>query len=208
MTVSEVAEVVKGVSYRSADLAEDSSTALVTLKSISRTGQFADRGYKPYVGDFRPKQEVHEGDILVAQTDLTQGAEVVGWAVRVPGSISLRRWSPHWTWRSCGPSRGCPSEFLLGALRDPRFRRHCRSMTSGTTVLHLAKDAIPEYALPVVDGERVAVYADKVRSLHALGDSVSKESSALARTRDTLLRLLMSGRVRVKDAEATVEAVV
>ena len=65
-------------------------------------------------------------------------------------------------------------------------------------------------ALPV----RLAADSTRERLLRAgfgpsrQGATVMRENAALAQTRDTLLPLLMSGRVRVKDAEKTVEGVV
>jgi len=44
-------QVIKGVSYRSDDLAE-SDTALVTLKSINRGGGYRYDGLKQYRGDY------------------------------------------------------------------------------------------------------------------------------------------------------------
>ena len=69
------AEVRKGVSYRSADL-QPSTTALVTLKSVTRTGGFSHSGFKEYVGEFSGDQVLETGDIVVAQTDITQGGEL------------------------------------------------------------------------------------------------------------------------------------
>lgn len=83
--LGKITHVVKGRSYKSAELA-DSTTALVTLKSIDRNGGYKANGLKPYIGDYKPAQVVAPGEIVVAQTDLTQGAEVVGRGVRVPAS--------------------------------------------------------------------------------------------------------------------------
>ena len=49
-SVGEVADVIRGVSYRSDQLIP-SENALVTLKSILRGGGFTKNGYKPYSGD-------------------------------------------------------------------------------------------------------------------------------------------------------------
>jgi type I restriction enzyme, S subunit len=48
-------------------------------------------------------------------------------------------------------------------------------------------------------------FADAVRPLHELSAQVLLENAALARSRDELLPLLMSGRLGVKDAEKVVE---
>ena len=55
--------------------------------------------------------------------------------------------------------------------------------------------------------ERARAFSSEVVDLAAWAAAMSNESQALAATRDELLPLLMSGKVRVKDAEKIVEGV-
>ena len=197
--LADVVAVTKGNSYRSADLGP-SDHALVTLKSITRDGRYAIEGLKQFTGQYRPQQVISPGEIVVAQTDLTQAAEVVGRAVRVPASddytlvasldLAIVR-----------PLRGIDQTYLLGLLRQPQFREHCRSNTTGTTVLHLRSGAIEEFAAQLADSEVQAVYARATLPLQQVADSAAAENRTLAATRDALLPQLMSGKLRVRDAE-------
>ena len=76
-TLGDVAQTIRGRSYRSVELAE-SDTALVTLKSFSRGGGYRPDGLKAYTGRYRPEQVVRPGELVIACTDVTQAAEVVG----------------------------------------------------------------------------------------------------------------------------------
>lgn len=203
--LGEVAETTKGVSYKSADL-QPSATSLVTLKSFNRTGGYQVEGLKPYVGPYKPAQVVEPGEIVVAQTDLTQGAEVVGRAVRVPADSSAETLVASLDLAIVRP-RTLSSEYLLGVLTDESFREHCRSRTSGTTVLHLAKDAIPEYPAPIMQPGAVDQYTNFARPLLALGDILNREIKQLASLRDTLIPELLSGRIRVPEAEQSMAGV-
>jgi len=197
--LAEVVSVAKGNSYKSADLAP-SDHALVTLKSITRDGRYAAEGLKPFTGRYKPQQVIRPGEIVVAQTDLTQAAEVVGRAVRVPAShdytliasldLAIVR-----------PVHGIDQTYLLGLLRQSRFREHCRSNTTGTTVLHLRAGAIEEFTAQLADSEVQAAYARAALPLQQAADSATVENSTLAATRDALLPQLMSGKLRVRDAE-------
>ena len=207
VSFKEIATVIKGVSYRSVDLVE-SSSALVTLKSFDRTGGYAPRGLKGYAGPYKPDQVIAPGEIVVAQTDLTQAAEVVGRAMRVPPSSRHETLIASLDLAIIRPLEGIPVEYLLGLLLDGKFREHCKSRTSGTTVLHLASDAIPSFRVPVVAREVQLAYANFAKPLLEIRESLALENESLAKTRDTLLPQLMSGKLRVKDAEKTVEAVV
>ena len=75
--ISDVAQVIKGKSYKSAELAA-SQTALVTLKSFNRGGGYRLDGLKEYTGAYKPEQEVTAGDLVIAYTDVTQAADVIG----------------------------------------------------------------------------------------------------------------------------------
>ena len=70
-------EIIKGRSYKSTELAE-STTALVTLKSFQRGGGYREDGLKAFTGQYKPEQKVEPGELVVAFTDVTQAADVVG----------------------------------------------------------------------------------------------------------------------------------
>ncbi|MDQ1060762.1 type I restriction enzyme S subunit [Arthrobacter globiformis] len=201
---NELATVTKGVAYRSADL-RTSSTALVTLKSFHRNGGYSLRGLKDYAGPFKAAQQISPGELVVAQTDLTQAAEVVGRAVRVPGAPNYEKLVASSDLAIIRPRTNTPVEFLLGVMLQGRFRAHCRSRTSGTTVLHLGSDAIPSFPAPRVSSDQQKDYAAAARPLLELRDSLEYEAQSLGSTRDTLLPQLMSGKLRVKDAEKVLE---
>lgn len=203
---TELVTITKGVSYRSVDLRE-SSTALVTLKSFNRNGGYSLRGLKDYAGPFKDAQEIAPGELVVAQTDLTQAAEVVGRAVRVPEAPGYQKLIASLDLAIIRPRMHIPVEFILGVMLQGRFRAHCRSRTTGTTVLHLASDAIPTFLAPLVPGDMQVNYAGAARPILELRDSLESEMNSLASIRDALLPQLMSGKLRVKDAEMALEKV-
>lgn len=201
--LSDMCTVVNGVSYRSAELGE-SMTALVTLKSFRRDGGYSARGLKPYTGTPLPSQIVVEGEIVVAQTDLTQAAEVVGRVIRVPHSPLYNRLVASLDLAIVRPVAGVTPWYLYAVLLDERFRHHCRSRATGTTVLHLTRGSIGTYSAPLLSLADQHALAEAIEPLEAVRVAAEAESSALAATRDALLPALMSGRLRVKDAEKVV----
>ncbi|PXA75497.1 restriction endonuclease subunit S [Auritidibacter ignavus] len=191
-----IATITKGRSYKSAEL-QDSPVALVTLKNIDRNGGYKHDGLKPYIGPYKPEQIVSPGEIVVAQTDLTQGAEVVGRGVRVPASGNHDILVASLDLSILRPKDGMPNEYLLGLLSSEAFRQHCRSRVTGTTVLHLAKDAMPTWLAPVVSPEKQEGFAATARALLSRMDAYTTENNRLTSTRDALLPELLSGRIRV-----------
>lgn len=203
LPLAEIASVTKGVSYKSADL-QPSRTSLVTLKSFDRTGGYKPDGLKPYVGPYKPGQVVQPGEVAVAQTDLTQGAEVVGRAVRVPADESADVLVASLDLAIVRPQGDISNEYLLGVLTDEAFRQHCRNRTSGTTVLHLAGDAIPNYEAPVVSGADRDRFTSIAKLLLSRLDSTQREIVRLNSLREALLPELLSGRVRAPLEESLV----
>lgn len=204
--LAEVADVVRGVSYRSNDLTE-SDTALVTLKSITRNGEYAAAGLKSYAGPYGVDQVLRDGDIALAQTDLTQAAEVVGRAVRVRPSSRFSRLVASLDIAIIRPNGQLAQEYLFGALSHRRFQRFCQSHTSGTTVLHLKLKSIDGYDVPLPSPEHQDGFARAVRPVHDRIDAAVRENETLTALRDALLPQLMSGRLRVADIEQQLEMV-
>ncbi|MDP1007683.1 restriction endonuclease subunit S, partial [Klebsiella pneumoniae] len=65
--------------------------------------------------------------------------------------------------------------------------------TTGTTVLHLAKNAVPEYPLALPSKALIDAYAGQATPLFALINEKVQESRSLESLRDTLLPKLLSG---------------
>ncbi|SCG76600.1 restriction endonuclease subunit S [Micromonospora coxensis] len=204
VTLGEVADIAKGVSYRSADL-ESGNDRLVTLKCVGRDGRFQVEGLKRYSGDYKQSQVVKNGDIVVAQTDLTQRAEVIGRPVRVSVSGHAGRLVASLDLVAVRPGPYLSRETLLALLSTQAFREHSLSYCNGTTVLHMGARALPEFRFRLPSNKIVEAATDVMAPLLSRSDGARWEGKALADLRDTLLPGLMSGAIRVPSAEKAVE---
>lgn len=204
--VDDVAEIVKGKSYSSKDFVDSHHTALVTLKSFERGGGFRMDGFKPYAGAYKASQVVLAGDLIVAYTDVTQAAELIGRPAIVVGVPEYETLVASLDVGIVRPDPICSSrQFLYGLFKTDAFQLHAQSRTSGTTVLHLAKDGVGGFkfacpppsvvsafdALAATLSERRQMNSDLIRSLTAL--------------RDTLLPRLISGQLRLPEAAKAIE---
>ncbi len=139
--------------------------------------------------------------MVVAHTDLTQDAEVLGNPVIVQNVKGYKQLIISMDLVKVKPKVDKISKaFLYFLMRDRRFKYHCVGYSNGTTVLHLSKKAIPEYLTPLPVDLKV------VESISRLTDKVIKKVAAnqkniqtLTKTRDILLPKLMSGQIRVKE---------
>jgi len=89
--------------------------------------------------------------------------------------------------------------YFLGGTEA--FVAHAYAHTTGTTVLHLAKDAVPSFTFARPSTRLVERFdALAGRALDRI-QALEEESGTLAALRDTLLPKLISGEVRVTAAE-------
>ena len=196
--VDDVATITKGRSYRRREL-DASDTALVTLKSFARGGGYRQEGLKAFQGEYKDEQVVHPGDVIVACTDVTQAAEVIGRSAVVSTTSSFRTLVASLDVLIVRPKNPSPGRaFVYHLTGSDDFVAHVLARTTGTTVLHLSKDAVSSFrfALPVrALAERFDQYAD---SLRACIQAIGSEVELLADVRNTLLRKLISGELRVQ----------
>ena len=205
--VAEVAEVVKGKSYSSKDLVETHNTALVTLKSFERGGGFRMDGFKPYSGAYKPAQIVRAGDLILAYTDVTQAAELIGKPAIVVGVNEFQTLVASLDVGVIRPNEAvCGKQFLYGLFRTDAFQAHTLSHTSGTTVLHLAKDGVGSYFFPLPTVQLAHAFEEIASAIGERKQTNSDAIRTLATLRDTLLPRLISGQLRLPEAVAEMEA--
>ncbi|WP_218877970.1 restriction endonuclease subunit S [Streptomyces sp. TLI_55] len=92
-------------------------------------------------------------------------------------------------------------EYVYFALRNMGLEE----MNSDSAVPGLNRDRAYSVPMKVPGSNRVREFTSGARTLFAVHHARQEESRALAALRDTLLPQLMSGRLRVKDAEKIVE---
>ncbi len=198
--------LTKGRSYKSLDL-KDSKVALVTLKSFLRGGGYRHDGLKPYIGKYRDEQVVEAGDLVIALTDVTQAAEVIGKPALVRKSSSYSTLVASLDVGIVRPLKDSPitREFCHQFMLTDRYNSHPLGYTSGTTVLHLSKEAPAKFTFPMPSIELIERITEIISPINARIFHAEKENEVLAEIRDTLLPKLISGELRVPDAEKFLE---
>ena len=202
--LSSIADFVSGYSYKGAELTE-SNIAMATIKNFDRKGGFKLDGYKEIVPSSKLKDTQHAElfDTLVAHTDLTQNAEVIGNAEPVMSKSGYSDIVFSMDLVKVVPKNNHISKFLIAAiLQDKKFKAHCLGYVNGTTVLHLSKKALPEYQLYLPDDLSALKPLDElVTALYQQISANIEEITKLEALRDTLLPKLMSGELDVSDTD-------
>lgn len=100
------------------------------------------------------------------------------------------------------PKPPLPEEFAYCLARSDEFRDFAiQSMTGTSGRQRVPPEALSHYRLVVPSEPVAALFRRMVRPLFAKASHASRESRALIALRDTLLPKLISGELRVKDAE-------
>jgi type I restriction enzyme S subunit len=96
---------------------------------------------------------------------------------------------------------------LYALFKSSRVQSVISEYATGTTILH-AGSAIPHIKVPAFEGGVLMKLASEAEELTAKLRSAKRQRSLLSGLRDALLPELLSGRLRVRDAEKVVEEVV
>lgn len=190
--VGDIAKVIKGKSYKSSEL-ESSKTALVTLKSFNRGGGYRLDGLKEYTGTYKPEQEVFAGDLIIAYTDVTQAADVIGKPAMVMSDNRYEHLIISLDVGVVRPNNSVYKYFLYCMAMTVAFQAHTQSFCTGTTVLHLGKDAVPSFEIAVPNEFLLKKFAEISESIFAKINENIKQSVRLQNVRDTLLPKLLNG---------------
>ena len=144
--MDDLVDCISGYAYSSTELVEESNTALTTIKNFDRAGGFKESGFKPIKISKEPKdgQFLDLFDIVVAHTDLTQAAEIIGNAELILTKGQFDKLVMSSDLVKLVSKRKEVNTFLLSALlKQKSFKDHALRYTSGTTVLHLSKKMHP-----------------------------------------------------------------
>lgn len=192
--------ITTGKSYASKEL-QDSSTALVTLKSFNRGGGYRPDGLKAYIGSYKPEQVVKNGELIIACTDVTQAAEVVGRPAMVMSNPRYSTLVASLDVMIIRPHAPNTTLFFYHLMRSTDYVNHIVAQTNGTTVLHLSKDGVPAFKFACPGSELMDLFSKIASPTFVKIENNFRESETLAALRDALLPKLLSGEIRVRQAE-------
>ncbi|MGI9256683.1 MAG: restriction endonuclease subunit S, partial [Salinispira sp.] len=140
-----------------------------------------------------------QGDLVVAHTDVTQDADIVGNPALVVKpdkyetlviTMDLMKVEGAEDWLS--------KEFLFYLFKSRAFKGHCLSCTNGTTVLHMSRKAVPSYKFKMPNREKIVTFTAVTKPTVEKTFANISQIRTLEELRDMLLPKLMSGKIRVE----------
>lgn len=188
--LADIAEITSGYSYKGKELV-DSDLGMATIKNFARTGGFQINGYKSIIPSKNVKQSQYASlfDMLIAHTDLTQNADIIGNAEPVLTTSRFKKIIYSMDLVKVIPKQNKISKWLLDLiLMSTRVKAHCLGYVNGTTVLHLSKKALKEFEIPLPnDPEELSGVTRIARNYLLMMSENMQENEKLIELKDQLL---------------------
>lgn len=172
--LTDFANFTGGYSYKGSELVP-SSYGLLTIKNFDRNTGFKLDGFKDLSRENNAKesQYVNLFDIIVAHTDLTQNAEIIGNAEIVLNQAEYEKLVASMDLVIVRPKENICNSLLYLLLHNPNFKKHALGYCAGTTVLHLSKKALNEYTVYLPNDKNIQ------NKLECIVDKIIKKQASL-----------------------------
>lgn len=195
-------EFQRGISYTSEEL-KGEGVPMINLNSFNLDGTIKSEGIKTYSGKYSEKNIVKQGELLIAATDVTRNADIIGKAILVPDYYKEDLVFSMDIAKVISPS--LPSSFLMMLFNSNHYHNYIKWYASGTLVLHLNLDGVNRYTTELPPAELLRKFDEFYLPIANRINMTVKENQQLASLRDWLLPMLMNGQVKVGNAEKMVE---
>lgn len=205
--LSAAIDLASGVPYE-AKFKGDSGLPMITLGCVSFQDRFQEKGLTHYRGAYKESHLVQPDDLVVASHDVTQERKQLGSPAMVPrwltGSLVLAATNLY----VVRNKSKFPNQYLYRLFRAEAFRQQMVASAKGTAILFISKDSILHHRLAWPSEKLAARFSKQAEELYSLYSTNAAQSRTLAALRDTLLPKLLSGEIRVNDAEKEMGAAV
>lgn len=191
----------KGLSYKGQFLAAE-GTQMVNLGCFLGRGRFSEESIKCYSGEYQRRHVVYPGDLVLANTDITQKREVLGSPALIPvrRGVETMIFTHHVFAARFAQDKAIWKLFVYFLLLQDNFRNRAAGFATGTTVLALPRDAVLDLEFVAPPVEVMLRFEPIARRLVEKQWHSANESRTLAALRDALLPRLLSGQIRVEDS--------
>jgi type I restriction enzyme S subunit len=186
----------RGLSYKGKYLCND-GVPMLNLGTFDISGGMKFSGLKYYNGEHKNRNLVHPGDIVIANTDITQSREILGRAVMVADNFSVQDILFTHHIYAVRFLKKISRQFVYSLIITSGFKSNAITYATGTTVLFLPKDAVLGYKFILPNDiiqQKFENIIDDIKEKMEIGD---KEIFILIKLRDSLLSRLMSGKIRI-----------
>lgn len=189
----------RGISYKSNDI-QDTGIPFLNLNSFSLNGDFKFDGTKYFNGKFKESARLAAGELIMAITDVTRNADIIGKSFVVPDIFAEA------PLMSCDVAQVITKKhsyiyYLQMLFNSQPYHDHVKYYASGTLVLHLDLNGVNWFYDAMPPDNILSKFAKLRKSILDRQHIQLKENQQLIQLRDWLLPMLMNGQVKIRDSE-------
>lgn len=201
--LSDISKMINGYSYKGSELVKKSNIGMATIKNFERTGGFKLDGFKDIVPQkCKIDHYVKPFEILVACTDLTQNADIIGNAIMLLNNANYDEIIMSMDLVKLIPITDIVNNYMLYAIVNSKdFKNFALRYKSGTTVLHLNKNCFKEYTIKLPNYNTIKDLSKVFEGNYKKISQIVDENRKLEQLRDTLLPKLMNGEIDLDNIE-------
>lgn len=194
-TLDKHISIKRGISYKSHEI-QETGTPFLNLNSFYLNGSFKVEGTKFFNGTTKSENLLKTGDLVVAVTDVTRNADIIGKSFIVPNIYEES------FLMSCDvamiKSEKLPNSYLEKLFNSYNYHEYIKHYASGTLVLHLDTKGIGWFETFIPSSNVLKKYDDLVQQIIARKIESIKQNAELTKLRDWLLPMLMNGQITVQ----------
>lgn len=207
--LKDVSKRINGFSYTSKDIFDESDINMITIKNFDRNGGLQNDSIKPISKNSRIKKDhyLKTNDILMACTDLTQKADIIGGVLLYFENENFDNEIFSMDLIKLVPFEKDDTFFFYYYLKNPIFKLFAENASSGTTVLHLSKKAVDNFNIVYPIKKHIDRFNDYVFPIIKKQRNLLTQNTKLAELRDALLPKLMAGEIDVSNIKIEGEEV-
>ena len=199
MYLKDVIELQRGVSYKSNNLSEN-GLPMINLASFD-----INRNYKPselkYIKNLNVDgKECKPGDMLIACTDLTRNADIIGSPIFVPKNINKGTFSMDLS-KVIIKGKKINATYLYMWLRTDFYHNYIKGFATGTNVMHLNTDGILNYVIIIPPIELQEKYEKTIKNNLNRIENIMIENEELNKLMNFSLNIIMCGKAKIKEVE-------
>ena len=188
--------VSRGISYKTENIKDNIGIPMINLASIGISRNYKSSGLKFFNGEYSKEKIVSGGDLLIACTDLTRNADIVGSPIIVPFDEQKYLFSMDLA-KIDSKVDYINKYYLYSTLRTEHYHNYIKKWASGTNVLHLNIDGMGWYSIAIPPMNLQEEYSKIILNFSKKTNNNIQQNKELTQLRDWLLPMLMNGQVKV-----------
>lgn len=192
--LKEILSFTRGLSYSSEEIDCDEGMTLVNLKNIQAYGGYRRDGNKLYNGEYKERQLVQQGDLIMGVTDMTQDRRTVGSVALVPFINGKSVISADLIKIISNINKS----FLYCLFRYGNVSKYISQFANGANVLHLKPETVLKIKIQMPNEHFISLFSKIINPLLEEIELLNQKNEILVKQRDLLLPRLMSGKLEVK----------